>query len=257
MKMKKLSDEQVVPFDTEYVNDDRFDAVKSCVKNDFPHGQFALLDLGGGNGLFADRIIREFPKSRVTVLDNSELLLSRNRAHPQKKILNCSVAALHSITEKFDLITVNWLLHHLVSDTYLRSKQNQVETLLELRNLLTPGGRISIYENCYNGTIIDWLPSALIFSVTSLKFGSPIFKRLGANTAGVGVCFLSRKQWIQLFAKTQYQLLSYNEPDRWVWSMNPFIQLPLFIKNRSIGHFWIKPHDGVVGESFNWNAAIH
>jgi Methyltransferase domain len=222
--MKKLSDEQVQPFDTEYVNDVRFESVKSCIESDFPDGQFVLLDV----------IIKEFPKSRVTVLDNSELLLSKNKAHPQKKIVNCSVEELHSLKDKYDLVAVNWLLHHLVSDTYSRSKQNQFETLLELRKLLTPSGRISIYENCYNG---------MIFFVTSLRFGSSIFRKLGANTAGVGVCFLSKKQWTNLFSTAQYQLLRYKEPDQWVWSMNPLIQSPLFIKNRRVGHFWIKPYD--------------
>ncbi|NJO57968.1 MAG: class I SAM-dependent methyltransferase [Richelia sp. RM2_1_2] len=82
--MKQLEDSQLETFDTEYVNDKRWQIIKEQIERDFPEGDFTFLDVGGGNGLFADRLLSNYPKSRGTVLDNSELLLSKNKSNSRK-----------------------------------------------------------------------------------------------------------------------------------------------------------------------------
>lgn len=197
MKLKKLDDAQVEAFDTEYVDDNRWAAtVEARINQDFPDGHFTFLDVGGGNGNgnFADRILAQYPNSVGTVLDNSETMLSRNKPNERKTVVLDSVENLEKSNATYDMISLNWVLHHMVGDSYMQSRRNQIWTLKTVKALLTARGRVSIFENLYDGYLVDSLPGRIIFNLTSSKAISGITQRLGANTAGVGVCFLSKKQ---------------------------------------------------------------
>ncbi len=47
----------------------------------------------------------------------------------------------------------------------------------------------------YDGAVFDALPSHLIYELTASKALAGITWRMGANTAGVGVCFRSKRGW--------------------------------------------------------------
>ena len=242
--MRKLADSQVEAFDTEYVDDRRWDAVRVRIDQDFPRGEFRFLDVGGGNGAFSDRLLAHYPRAIGTVLDNSELLLSRNERNARKTCICDSVKHVGHIGEKYDLISVNWLLHHLVGDSYVKTRQNQLATLKSLRALLTTCGRVSIFENMYNGWLIENLPGQIIYHLTSAKAIAAIARRMGANTAGVGVCFLSKSEWLSTIREAGLAVVSYVEPDNWVWRMPPMWRILLNIRERRVGHFWLTAPEG-------------
>ncbi len=237
--IKKLDDSQVEAFDTEYVEGGRWDAVKAYIDRDFPDGEFTFLDVGGGNGKFGDRLLLQYPRSKGTILDNSEVLLAKNLSHERKTVICDSVENLGRINAKFDVICVHWLLHHLVSDSYVLTRQNQLATLTMLTNLMTPRGRVSVFENMYNGWLIDGLPGWLIYHLTSAKAIAAITRRMGANTSGVGACFLSKKQWLTTIHDSRMHLRNYMEPDKWVWPLKPEWRLFLHLGQIRVGHFWL------------------
>jgi SAM-dependent methyltransferase len=241
--IKKLDDEQVEAFDTEYVSDSRWEVVKSLLERDFPDGEFSFLDIGGGNGKFADRLLAQYPKSKGTVLDNSEVLLGRNQPDDRKVLVSSSVENLVELNEKYDLICVHWLLHHIVCDSYTKTRQAQNETLHAIRELLTPRGRVSMFENIYTGWVINSLPGRMIYQLTSNKMIAVLTRKLGANTAGVGVCFLSRGQWLASIKDAGLQVLAYTEPDKWVWPLKLEWRIFLHIKHVRVGHFWLTISD--------------
>ncbi|BDA70166.1 hypothetical protein CAL7716_043320 [Calothrix sp. PCC 7716] len=236
--MKQLEYSQLETFDTEYVNNNRWEIVKEKIDNDFPDGNFTFLDIGGGNGKFADRLLMAYPQSNGTVIDNSELLLSKNKTHERKTLICDSVANLSKFHQKYDLVCFNWLLHHLVSDSYTQTRQNMFDTVNIAQSLLTYCGRVSIFENMYNGLVIDGLPSHLIFSLTSSKYIASFTKKMGANTAGVGVCFLSKQQWISTLKKSDLQLLAYSDAGD-AWSISWVRKLFLHMGKVHEGHFWL------------------
>jgi Methyltransferase domain len=237
-KIEQLKDEQLAAFDTEYISEQRWQKINALIQESFPTGEFSFLDVGGGNGRFTDRILTTYPNSRGTILDNSELLLSRNLPNGRKKLLNCSVEALAEQSEHYDLICLNWLLHHLVSVSYSQSRRNIDAVLGMLRLRLTEQGRVSIFENMYDGYIFDGLPSYLIFALTSSQRLAKLISQLGANTAGVGVCFLSRRQWCSVVQRQGFEILAYsNSSERWKFSLPR--QLLLHLGNVRMGHFWL------------------
>jgi SAM-dependent methyltransferase len=235
--MKQLEDSQLEEFDTENVNDNLWRIIKEQIDKDFPDGVFSFLDIGGGNGLFSDKLLDNYPNATGTIIDNSQLLLSKNTANTRKTVICDSVQNLADIKDKYDLVCFNWLLHHLVGNSYSETRNNISTAVDSAMSLLTPRGRLSICENMYNGLVIDWLPSRLIFVLTSSKAIASIIKRMGANTAGVGVCFLSYNQWVETIEKTSLKILKFSNDKKWPFSLKWL--LFLHIGNIRYGHFWL------------------
>jgi SAM-dependent methyltransferase len=241
--VRVLDDAQVEVFDKEYLYDKRWQVVKACLDRDFPKGDFSLLDVGGGNGVFCDKILAEYPLARVTVLDNSDLLLARNKPSARKRLIRASATELGGVVGEYDVITCYWLLHHLVSGNYRDSRENIRFTLSQCRRLLSTRGRLSVWENLYDGLWADGVPGRLIYFLTSLRWGplARLVKAGGANTAGVGVCFQSAAQWAMHFrdAGLAGDLV---RDSLFPSSRKPSLtRLALHAKPIGPGHFWLRP----------------
>jgi len=238
--LRKLPAKQTAAFDTEYVDEAKWRMVTSCIEESFSSLSFNFLDVGGGNGRFCDRVLEAYPRSTAVLLDNSQHLLSRNTPHPRKAIAPHSVERIDSLfSEKFDLIFFNWVLHHIVADSYTTSRRAISRTLERCAKHLRHGGRISILENLYDGLLVDSLPSKLIYFLTSSRMLQPLTARFGANTAGVGVCFLSRIMWQKTIEGAGLKIARFSEDVRWSF---PFYKRALLhLGQIRVGHFWCRP----------------
>jgi hypothetical protein len=84
---KRLSEAQLTNFDHDFVDDELFASIASCLDARFPSGEFTFLDVGGGIGFFTDRILERYEKASGIVLDNAPILLEQNAAHPRKRLV--------------------------------------------------------------------------------------------------------------------------------------------------------------------------
>lgn len=237
--MKKLSDYQVEDFDTEYVKPEMWESFKKKISLKFGSKPFQFLDIGGGNGLFADKILETFPGSTCLLIDNSEVLLNKNTINDRKTLLNESIENISSslADKKFDIILLHWVLHHLVENNYTSSINNIEKTIkIAKKHLCDDNGVISIYENLYDGYPIHILPSHIIYNLTSNKFLAPLIRRLGANTAGCGVCFLSLKKWNDVISNSGLTIIDCEEYEAFEFSFLKKLLLNLHLVR--IGHFW-------------------
>jgi SAM-dependent methyltransferase len=238
--IRKLSNEQVEAFDREYVDADRLRRVCSRIEADFPDGEFSFLDVGGGNGRFADQLLERFPLARGTVLDNSETLLARNKPDPRKTRVLGSADDLSGIRGPFDLISMHWLLHHLVGDTYRATRLNQRNALASLARLLSHRGRVSVFENDYVGWLPDPYPTWAIYMFTSSRALTPVARALGANTAGTGVCFNSESGWRRTIDAAGLDLIDRAEPDSWRRRIQLHARAALGLRDVRVGHYWLR-----------------
>jgi ubiquinone/menaquinone biosynthesis C-methylase UbiE len=242
--VKKLSDDRLATFDHDYVSDAAFTAIRAHIDHDFPDGRFTFIDIGGGMGFFADRILAEFPLGTGVVLDNSDMLLYQNAEHPRKRLVLGSGTELTSVfpRERFDIAFFNFTLHHFIGKGYDVTRALQRESLREAEALLGPRGRISVSEITYNGLLVDNLPSHVVFRLTTNQRFAPFVKRLGANTAGTGVCFLSRRAWSREFAQlgfTQTVILREPAPQRKLYAWARLFGVGA--GDVSNTHFWLQP----------------
>jgi len=238
-----LDEEQNATFDDEYHSPaDLADKVEN-LKALFPSGPRSFLDLGGGNGHFLDYLLEAFPAASGTLIDISSLLLGKNAPHPRKRLVEGSVADLEQLvgSDKFDVISVNWVLHHLVGSTYETCMRNMATLLSSCVKVLAPGGVIVVAENMFDGPLNA--SSHIIYGITRIEH--PQFVRLARryfNTSGVGVCFQSEAAWRSLFADLRLRVVreQFGRP----WPVTPVQRLMtwlLLLKDRRKGHFYLRP----------------
>jgi hypothetical protein len=131
---------------------------------------------------------------------------------------------------------MNWILHHLVDDSYSKTTENVKTLLRDISQILNSDGKISILENMYDGWAFDNLPGHMIYHLTRAKTLEQFVRILGANTAGTGVCFRSKKAWLKLIENEGMRTLRYSDYDKW---RVPFYRkLLLHFGNIRVGHIW-------------------
>lgn len=239
--VRVLDDSQVEAFDTDYMYEGRWLKLKSFIDRDFPDGKFRILDVGGGNGNFADLVLRNYPGATAVVVDLSDLLLSKNKPDPRKSVLKGSATELQTVEGPFDIVCCNWLLHHLVGDSYGQSIKNIRGTLAQCRRLLSPRGRVCIWENRYDGMVLDGVPGRLIYELTSMRSIAKFTHAMGANTAGVGVCFQSRNQWQRHFESQGLKVTGQEADAHFHASRKPSLKrLALHLKPVGPVLFWLE-----------------
>ncbi|WP_023603269.1 methyltransferase [Aliivibrio logei] len=196
--IKLLSTEQTKAFDTEYVDAKMFTLVQQALESySIINKPFTLMDVGGGNGKYADKFLSCYPNAHVTVLDSEYSLLEKNTSNQRKNLIHAPFQNVSDIP-KMQVIQFNWVLHHFVSSGYKESCALQLSGLKDAYELLEPGGVILIFENFYDGWPMKELPSNIIHQLTASTSLAAITSKMGANTAGVGVCFHSEQYWRDL-----------------------------------------------------------
>jgi SAM-dependent methyltransferase len=244
MELKFLAEDQNTAFDWEYHTPEELQAKIDFLRERFPDDPPRILDVGGGNGRFLDGLLLAFTNANGYLIDISQHLLSLNAPNPRKHLVHGSLERLEEIFPelKFDVITMNWVLHHLVGSTWERSVSNSIAALELASRLLSPNGVIAVAENMLNDILGGDLPSHIIYAITSVR--NPLFVKLARpyfNTAGVGVCFHSQPAWERLFAhaglKTEH---SFYGVDYWAMDLKMRIKLiPLSVKSRRHGHYFL------------------
>lgn len=245
-KFLLLNEKQNAAFDTEFHSPEELENKFLLLEELFNDRPFNVLDLGGGNGLFADQLLARFPKSFVAIVDISSLLLAKNRPSTRKELIHGSIESMLSILSgrTFDCITVNWVFHHLVGNSYQACRKNCLDTLIQCKKILSPNGMLLVTENMFDGYLRSNLPSHLIYTITATRW--PWFVRLAKrffNTAGVGVCFQSRRAWQHMFAQAGLDVIVFQQGLVWWWLGRSFPGIlihMLFVKSVSHGHFFLK-----------------
>lgn len=175
------------------------------------------------------------------------MLAERNTAREDKNIIVGDIADLeHHLRDRgpFDVITINWVLHHLVSNTYSGCKSNCVETLSKLRQWLAPEWYIIIAENLFNGFFGSNAPSWIIYNITRIRrpyFLVGLLKRF-FNTAGVGVCFRSEQSWEDIVRQSELRIEHISYGDYWGGGfVIKMLMAALFLKTRRHRHMYCIP----------------
>ncbi|HEY0105835.1 MAG TPA: class I SAM-dependent methyltransferase [Rhizomicrobium sp.] len=238
-----LAEDQALYFDAEYHSPRDLALKQLILRGRFGDSPIAILDLGGGNGRFLDALLEAFPTAQGTLLDLSQALLARNVRQPRKRLVHGSIDDLRSLvgSQKFDVVTINWVLHHLVGDSYAQSQRNVVLCLETCASLLTPNGVIVVAENLFEGFGGTNAPSRIIYAITSNRWR--LFARVARrffNTAGVGVCFENEDTWGRLFDRAGLRIHRHSRGAAWKvrWKHRLLIGL-LGLRSIRYGHFFL------------------
>ena len=175
-----------------------------------------ILDIGGGSGYFSKNLKKYFHANNceIIVIDSTRYDTWDENFY-EIKFMETSAERLTEIFEKntFDIIFANRVFHHLVKPTWKQSIDNISAIIGKINEILKDNGYFCITDYFYDGRFNHTFASRVIYTLTSCK--NPIliavFKKIEAKSAGVGVCFLSRKMWLHLFSKYNLNLYYSNE----------------------------------------------
>lgn len=239
-----LDESQNEEFDAEYHSAPELRQKVDLIRRRFPEGPRQILDVGGGNGSFIDALLEAFPSAGGVNLDVSRILLDRNAMHPRKELVCASVADAGEILgeRRFDVVTLNWLLHHLVGPDYETCRRNCTAILQFCADLLAPSGIIIVAENMFDGFWRTNVPSRVIYEITRIK--QPLIAGVARrffNTAGVGVCFRSERGWRDVFAESGLTIDAHFFGAPWTYDRrNRLMRAALFIDTQKHGHFFLR-----------------
>ncbi|MDR0687887.1 MAG: class I SAM-dependent methyltransferase [Prevotellaceae bacterium] len=195
-----------------------------------------ILDLGGGAGHFAMSLRSCFPDKRceIFVLDTTQYGTWTKNAD-KITFVKDSAENLSKLfaEETFDLIFANRVFHHFVKSSWSKSFRGMADIMKQVAFILKKNGLFCVTDHFFNGRLHHTSTSKIIYALTSIKLKpiAMLFRKLEAHTAGIGVCFLSKKMWLHLFSQTGFIIEALKEsPNR---KLKWYEDLFLFIKNHS------------------------
>ena len=127
----------------------------------------SLLDIGCGNGYFADRALNQTNISKTCVLDTSSAMLSLNKKLPSKELCLASALYMPFKPHTFTFVHFDDILHHLVGTNRKSSLQKAYDTLTGSVVLTQKGGFLILTEMCvdsyFGGILLPLIYYALKF----------------------------------------------------------------------------------------------
>jgi SAM-dependent methyltransferase len=165
-----------------------------------------IIDLGCGGGYFASILRSYFPDKSCELVGVDTARYDTwaknvgNVTFVQDSAENLSTLFAE---ESADLVFANRVFHHFVRSSWRKSFNGMASIMKQIALVLKKDGYLCITDFFYNGWPHHTLTSRIIYALTSIRFAPVValLRKLDAKTAGVGVCFLSKKMWLKLFSQ--------------------------------------------------------
>jgi hypothetical protein len=76
----------------------------------------------------------------------------------------------------------------------------------KIYKILKNDGRLCVTDHFFNGFIFDKISSRIVYKISSctLKPVLTVCKKIGVESSGIGVCFLSYNMWLNLLDKNNF-----------------------------------------------------
>jgi SAM-dependent methyltransferase len=207
-----------------------FDAVLAKVSD---RQNIKILDIGGASGYFAQALATRFSGNACSVFVVDTTRYDTWNDSGGVNFIEASADELAALFEEgtFDLIFANRVIHHLVKASWGKSLLSIEHVMRQMAQLLNSDGYLCITDHFYNGALFDSAASRIIFALTSCGFPpvASLCRKLGAESAGVGVCFLSKRLWEYMFGMSKLQLEIFNAG--WIVNHKRYKRFFLFIKS--------------------------
>jgi SAM-dependent methyltransferase len=193
--------------------------------------EIRVLDVGGGLGSVGRVLAEASDKVHVDVVDNSSLAKKHFLRHAKLRLVYEDFLNVPS-DKKYDAIIFRTVLHHIIGNSSRKTLEAQHRAIAKARDMLTDDGKLLIIENFYDPVVSDDISGEIIFQCTKLKTFAPIFRRLGANTAGEGVRFRSLKSWLEMFRTHHLEPSGEIVMEKWNSPLPAWQRVPLLLRKK-------------------------
>jgi ubiquinone/menaquinone biosynthesis C-methylase UbiE len=176
-----------------------------------------ILDIGGGSGYFSVALYEYFKgkNCEIYVIDpmrydtwskfSEKVKFVQGTADDLSKIFNVGF---------FDIIFAKYVFHHFIKDTWEKTIVGMKSIIKQIQSIMKKNACFCIVDQFYNGLLGDTSASKMIYRFTKcqIPFLVKIFRKMGAESAGTGVCFLSKKMFLKLFHYAGFEIETLSEP---------------------------------------------
>jgi hypothetical protein len=107
----------------------------------------------------------------------------------------------------------------------------------QIVSILKKDGHLCIIDHFYNGLLYDKATSKIIYTLTTTTFSPIVTINKALGSASAGVCFLSKKMWLNMFSKTGFMVEIMNEKP--IRKMTQLKKLCLLNKNHTEDNMFI------------------
>jgi hypothetical protein len=117
--------------------------------------------------------------------------------------------------ETFDIVFAKYVFHHFIRKSWKSSIEGMKSIIKQINYILKENSYLCIVDSFYNGFLGDTSASKAIYTFTTCKIPIliNIFKKLGSHSAGGGgVCFLSKKIWLDIISYGGFLIDELEEP---------------------------------------------
>jgi len=169
-------------------------------------GKIKILDIAGGSGFCSKALHKYFSENdcEIFIVDNTRYDTWEEFGDGTIKFIEDVAENIGEIFSEgtFDLIFANHAFHHFVGHKrgWRDTVSNITDIVKQVSKVLKDDGVFCVTEHCCDGFLFDAAASAIIYTLTSCK--NPllvkVLRRIESKSAGVGVCFLSRKMWMTI-----------------------------------------------------------
>jgi SAM-dependent methyltransferase len=193
--------------------------------------EIKVLDVGGGIGAVGRVLAESSDKVQVDVVDNSSLAAKNFLRHAKLRLVYDDFLNVHT-PRRYDAIIFRTVLHHIIGKSSRQTLAAQHKAIAKAKDMLTDDGRLLIIENFYDPVVSKDISGEIIFQCTKLKTLAPLFRRLGANTAGEGVRFRSLRSWLEMFRAHQLEMSGDIVMEKWNSPLPLWQSLPLLLRRK-------------------------
>ena len=131
----------------------------------------SILDFGSGIGASLPHLAAHFPSATMTALEVSprSLAIAASRFPGMAQFVGYDGADIPLAAGSFDLIFSSCVFHHI-------PEQEHVGLLGQLRGLLSPGGRLAIFEHNPLNPVTRYIVASCEFDENAVLIPAPVFK---------------------------------------------------------------------------------
>jgi 2-polyprenyl-3-methyl-5-hydroxy-6-metoxy-1,4-benzoquinol methylase len=153
-----------------------------------------VCEFGGGGGVLLGQLHEQLGE-RVT-LYNAELVDSYRAHQPTEAIQFMRLSILDSglPDDRFDVVMMRFVLHHLIGKTWAEARENQALALREMWRLVKPGGLVLIQEQVVQPALACRAVYGLSRLASALKLRMDSFE-VSPNTV---IAYMTREQFVAL-----------------------------------------------------------
>lgn len=176
----------------------------------------SILDVGGGAGFFIKWIKEKLLENKnilqlkITVIDSVRYDTWDDKDECIQYV-QCDAVSVDCVLKEssYDYIFCNMFVHHLIGNNFEESGEIRKEVFNNLHKVLRSDGKLLIADNVNNGFLFDDMSCRILYAVTTCRNAvvKKMLFKLGAHSAGVGVCMLSQGMWKNLLTETGFKMI--------------------------------------------------